>query len=205
MTYSAPNTAAIILSGGAGTRLNGADKGLQLYQGKPLIEHVIATIAPQVDTTYLCANRNLARYQSFSFKVITDKQQRYEGPMSGISSALTAAVTDSIAEQVLISSCDVPDLPNDLREKLESSLVSSASIDVSIVHDGNRRQNLHCLIKRQAWQSLIDFFEDGGRAMHRWFDEVNTVDVDFSNDAELFLNINTQEQLNPSRNKRSLT
>jgi molybdopterin-guanine dinucleotide biosynthesis protein A len=66
---------------------------------------------------------------------------------------------------------------------------------VCIAHDGNRRQNLHCLIKRQAWQSLIDFFDNDGRAMHRWLAEVNAVDVDFSDESNAFLNINTTEQL----------
>lgn len=200
MTDSPLNTAAIILSGGAGTRLGGADKGLQCYHGKPLVEYVISTIEPQVDTIYLCANRNLTHYQSFGFEVVSDKLQHYEGPMSGISSALTAMIRESTAQQVLVTSCDVPYLPKNIRQRLESALVSAPNIDVSVVHDGARRQNLHCLIKRQAWPALIDFFENGGRAMHRWFDQVNTVDVDFSNDVGCFLNINTQEQLNSKGN-----
>jgi molybdenum cofactor guanylyltransferase len=195
MTSSNIGTVAIILAGGAGRRLNGADKGLQYFQGKRLVEHVIKVIGPQVETVYICANRSLQTYKSFGFKVLSDQHDDYQGPMSGISTALRLEILGSKASKVLISSCDAPHLPQNLIERLEAGLSKSELADVSIAHDGNRRQNLHCLIRRQAWQSLIDFFDNDGRAMHRWFAEVNTVDVDFSDDANAFLNINTTEQL----------
>ena len=116
--------------------------------------------------------------------------------MSGITSVLKDCLLGSTADQVLISSCDAPHLPLNLRDKLQAGLTSYGLVsDVAIAHDGERRQNLHCLIRRQAWQSLIDFFDDGGRAMHRWFAEVETADVDFSADRKCFLNINRSEQL----------
>jgi molybdenum cofactor guanylyltransferase len=195
MSLADKNTAAIVLSGGAGTRLNGADKGLQIYQGKLLIEHVIEVISPQVGSVYICANRNLESYRSLGFKVLSDLHQQYQGPMSGISTALRLELLDSEAEQVLITSCDAPKLPKNLTARLESGFTSSPDARVSIAHDGERRQNLHCLIQRQVWPSLIDFFDNGGRAMHRWFSEINTVEVDFSDDAGCFLNINTSKQL----------
>lgn len=200
MTNLDYNTAAIILSGGAGSRFGGLDKGLQPYHGKALVEHVIAVIEPQVDTVYLCVNRNLERYRSLGFALHSDEYDSYQGPMSGISSVLRGAIILSSAEQVLISSCDVPHLPNDIRDRLQSGLEGTVGSDVAIAHDGNRRQNLHCLIKRPVWQSLIDFFDAGGRAMHRWFDEVDTINVDFSNAANSFLNINTAAQLSQPKN-----
>lgn len=190
-------TGAIILSGGAGTRLDGLDKGLQIYHGKPLIERVIEIIEPQVDEIHICANRNIDTYLSFGHQVHKDQHASYEGPMSGISSALKASVHASALDQVLISSCDTPYLPSNLREKLEFALHNNGiHTDVAIVHDGDRRQNLHCLIQRSAWQSLINFFDQGGRAMHRWFSTVNVIDVDFKSRDTCFLNINHPEQLN---------
>ncbi|MFT6098037.1 MAG: molybdopterin-guanine dinucleotide biosynthesis protein A [Arenicella sp.] len=195
MTSSNKATAAIILAGGAGRRLNGADKGLQHYQGKRLVEHVIDVIYPQVETIYICANRSLQTYRSFGFKVLSDQHDDYQGPLSGISTALRLELLGSKADKVLISSCDAPHLPKNLVKRLETGLSRYELADVCIAHDGNRRQNLHCLIKRQAWQSLIDFFDNDGRAMHRWLAEVNAVDVDFSDESNAFLNINTTEQL----------
>ncbi|MET0009360.1 MAG: NTP transferase domain-containing protein, partial [Candidatus Thiodiazotropha sp. 6PLUC4] len=45
---SRPNFTAVILAGGRGSRMGGSDKGLVQLDGKPLIEHVISAIAPQV-------------------------------------------------------------------------------------------------------------------------------------------------------------
>jgi molybdenum cofactor guanylyltransferase len=198
MTYLDTHTAAIILSGGAGKRLNGTDKGLQSYKGKRLVEHVIDAISPQVESLYICANRNLKTYTDFGFKVLSDEHQDYQGPMSGISTALRLELLRSEADTVLVSSCDSPHLPHNLRQRLELGFSSSSEVDVAVAHDGRKRQNLHCLIKRQAWQSLIDFFDNGGRAMHRWFAEVDVVEVAFSDDEKVFFNINTSKQLDHS-------
>jgi len=195
MTDIANITTAIILSGGAGSRLNGADKGLQYFQGSTLIEHVIAKISPQVDSIVICANRNLDRYKALGMTICQDQTQGYQGPMSGISSALSQKIISSTATHALISSCDAPNLPLDLKSRLQESLDLKPDALVAVAHDGNRRQNLHCLIKREAWPSLIDFFNEGGRAMHRWYQQSFSVDVDFSDCPTSFTNLNTQQQL----------
>lgn len=48
----------VILAGGRGRRPGVRDKGLIMLQGHPLIEHVIAALAPQVDGIVINANRN---------------------------------------------------------------------------------------------------------------------------------------------------
>ena len=40
---------AVILAGGKARRMNGADKGLQLLQNKPLISHVIERLTTSSD------------------------------------------------------------------------------------------------------------------------------------------------------------
>jgi intracellular sulfur oxidation DsrE/DsrF family protein len=54
--------AAVVLAGGEGRRMGGADKGLLAYQGYPLIEWVLTAVTPQVDEVVISANRNLDRY-----------------------------------------------------------------------------------------------------------------------------------------------
>ena len=195
MTDTANFTTAIILSGGAGRRLNGVDKGLQGYLASTLIEHVITRVSPQVNSIVICANRNINRYKAMGVAICQDQKRGYQGPMSGISSALSEHLIESAATHALVSSCDVPRLPLTLKERLQHGLNSRPEAGVAVAHDGKRRQNLHCLIKREAWQSLIDYFENGGRAMHRWYQEYATIDVDFSDCPECFVNINTKPQL----------
>ena len=204
------STTAIILSGGAGIRFNGADKGLVKLDRRLLIEHVLDRITPQVDEVIICANRNIESYQVFANIVCKDSltdedtelsaNKTYQGPMAGISAALRKHVNLSSASAVLISSCDTPKLPNDLKQRLETGLSRNPNMLVAVAHDGNRSQNLHCLIQRDAWESLIDFFDNGGRAMHRWLKKIGVHYVDFSDCPESFENYNTQQQLESNGN-----
>ena len=48
----------LILAGGRGQRLGGVDKGLQPWRGRPLVDHALARLAPQVSEVMISANRN---------------------------------------------------------------------------------------------------------------------------------------------------
>ena len=50
MKLSSPSTVTgVILAGGQGRRMGGQDKGLIPYRERPLIEHIISLLKPQVD------------------------------------------------------------------------------------------------------------------------------------------------------------
>lgn len=185
------NVLAAILSGGAGQRLNGMDKGLYPYQSKPLIEHVIKSLSPQVNNTIICANRNIDKYQQFGFKVVRDRDQtNYQGPIAGILAALNFITASNGMDHIsalVIAPCDAPKLPANFVSRL---LVTQATL--AVAHDGHRSQNLHCLIARQHWGSLQKFYADGGRALHRWFSQHDAVCVDFSDEARSFVNMNSE-------------
>ena len=59
----------LVLAGGQGTRMGGADKGLQLLDGTPLALHALRRLAPQVGTMLVSANRNHAAYAAFGAPV----------------------------------------------------------------------------------------------------------------------------------------
>lgn len=111
----------IILAGGEGKRVGGVDKGLLEYKNKPLIEHVIASIRPQVDDLIISANRNIERYKNYSNKVISDISEKCLGPLAGINAALPHCTHD----RVLIVPCDTPYLPADIIAKFLSSHADS--------------------------------------------------------------------------------
>ena len=184
--------AAIILSGGRGSRLGGIDKGLQLLDDKQLIEHVINAIQPYVDTVVISINRNQHEYEKLNYLTVRDEATgSFNGPLAGILSTSTVLKNKSF-KYYLVSTCDCPLLPNNYTEKLLSEI---GTANVAVVNDGKRRQNLHCLIKTSAISSLQQFYNEGGRAMHHWLRKINAVDVDFSAQAKCFKNINTREQL----------
>ena len=216
---------AVILSGGAGVRLGGVDKGLELFKGKPLIEHVIDNISGQVDDLALCVNRNHQRYKEYGYPLISDSlehknitltKEYYQGPLAGITAAINTISKlneESLTENeesstlnkesstiktkqhyMLITPCDSPNLPSDYVAKLSSEMTNSNTSSV-VVHDGKRPQNLHCLLHSSAWPSLIGFYQNGGRAMHQWHKKNGSVEVDFSDQAACFLNVNSADML----------
>ena len=79
---------AVILAGGLGRRMGGADKGLVDYQGRPLIEWALAALRPQVDQLVISANRNLDTYAVYGHRVVPDTLPDYPGPLAGVLAAL---------------------------------------------------------------------------------------------------------------------
>ena len=189
---------AIILSGGAGSRFGGADKGLQIYRNKALVEHTIAAIKPQVSELIICINRNGEDYIKFGHPLVFDETTDYQGPLAGIAAAYKWLQSNQQTyDYVLISSCDTPKLPADYVAKLLTA-VEQRDKQCAVVHDGERKQNLHCLIRRTALPDLVSFFNSGGRAMHRWQKQKGLTEVDFSDQANCFSNFNFSEQLTDS-------
>ena len=78
----------VILAGGRARRMGGADKGLVLFNGKPLIEYVIDALEPQVGCLLINANRNHEKYRSYEFDVISDELKDYCGPLAGMACVL---------------------------------------------------------------------------------------------------------------------
>ena len=72
----------VILAGGQARRMKGQDKGLILFNGKPLIEYVIEVFNPQVGKLIINANRNHDKYSQYGFEVISDEYPNYCGPLA---------------------------------------------------------------------------------------------------------------------------
>ncbi|MBI3187315.1 MAG: NTP transferase domain-containing protein, partial [Gammaproteobacteria bacterium] len=71
MTFNARNITIVILAGGRGSRIGGIDKGLMLWQGKPLIEHILQVL-PKTSPILINANRHLEQYQRYGYEVVAD-------------------------------------------------------------------------------------------------------------------------------------
>lgn len=68
----------VVLAGGKATRM-GKDKGLQLLNGKPLWQHVADTLAGQVMTMAISANRHRDVYQRSGYPVYEDTHENSPG------------------------------------------------------------------------------------------------------------------------------
>jgi molybdopterin-guanine dinucleotide biosynthesis protein A len=180
----------VILAGGRGTRMGGVDKGLQNLNGRPLVQWVLARLAPQVDKVLINANQNLARYAGFRCPVLPDSIPDFAGPLAGLHAALTVATTPL----VVTAPCDSPFLPADLVERLRSVLeAEDAELAVARTSDGAQRA--FCLMRREVLPQLDAFLASGERKAGLWHASLKRVEVAFDDDPAAFSNINTLQEL----------
>lgn len=181
---------SIVLSGGLATRMGGVDKGLVLLQNKPLVEYVIERLIPQTDEILINANRELPRYQALGYTVLQDEIPDYIGPLAGFYLGLKHAKH----EYLLTVPCDSPLLPANLAERLFTALTSNQADIVVASSEGNAHP-VFCLCKTNVLSSLTHYLQQGGRKVSAWQKSLSYVEVDFSDNADAFINLNTLEEL----------
>ena len=179
---------AVILAGGQARRMGGLDKGLLELAGRPMIEHIIAALAPQVSGLLINANRNLERYREYGLPVITDLMGEYFGPLAGMASGMRAAQT----RYLLTVPCDSPFVPAELAAVLQGALQAKRA-EISAAHDGQRIQPVFALLRCDLLPDLQAYLEQGGRKIDTWYARHRLTLADFSCWPDAFLNINTPE------------
>lgn len=173
----------LILAGGAGSRMGGADKGLVEWRRRALIEWVIAAIAPQVGPLIISANRNLDRYRAFGYPVVCDLRADFPGPLAGIEAGLAAATT----ADVLVVPCDGPTLPADLVTRLTAARGPARAACVQLA---GRLNPLHALVDRSLAGELTAWLDRGERKAGAWLEAIGTIPVAFDDAASVFRNLN---------------
>lgn len=174
--------AAAVLAGGRAQRLGGVDKGLAPWRGRPLIAHVVATLASQVDDILIVANRNAAEYARYG-RVCADDRAGYHGPLEGIATALRQARSDWL----LVVPVDSPAVGDDLLARLWRERGDAA---VVVAHDGLRRQPLFALYR---CAKVVLPGEHTSLPVWAWQDRQPLREVDFSDSPARFVNLNTAE------------
>lgn len=190
MNSAIPAISAIILAGGQSRRFDYQDKGLQTWQGKALVAHVIDALKPQCKEILISCNQHIDHYQEFGLNCIKDQQTDFQGPLAGIQQGLKTALYD----YCLICPCDSPVLPENLSVQLFQTLINNEA-DVAYVFDGERKQYLIALIHRSLISSLNDYLQGGDRSVKGWYATLNSIGVDFSAQHEYFYNINSAAKL----------
>jgi len=179
--------AGVILAGGRGSRMGGEDKGLVQYRNKPLYLHVLERFQPQVNHLYISANRNQMVYQQSGVPVITDKLPDFPGPLAGM---LTALQTIE-AEWLAFASCDTPDLPTDLVQRLWQHKAEAPAV---WARTAERDHPTLALLHHSVATALAAFLARGERKVMLFLQQSGGHAVMFD-DAAAFSNINRPDDL----------
>ena len=202
---------AVILAGGRGSRMGGADKGLQQLKGRALAWHALQRLQTQIGGAPaligINANRNLVDYSVWGHPVWVDEVAGFAGPLAGFDTALLQCQQHTPPLPYLLTvPCDSPNFPLDLLSRLAFALADhGADIAVACGTDADRQgspvlrvQPVFCLMRTQLRANLNNYLAQGGRKIADWTAQLATVQVAFNipgDDPLAFFNTNTAEQL----------
>jgi molybdopterin-guanine dinucleotide biosynthesis protein A len=177
---------AIILAGGQGLRVGGQDKGLLRYKGKPLIDHIIDRLSPQVEELFISANRNQEDYARRGYPVLSDTLPDYPGPLGGVLVGLGKARF----EWLVVSPCDTPLLPLDLVDRLCRSRGKSRAV---VAKDPKHTHYTTLMLHKDRLAALNAYIDRGGRSVKGFLEAVGATTAEFV-DEVAFRNFNQESQ-----------
>ena len=186
---------AVILAGGKARRMGGQDKGLQILGKQSLIEHIIHRLQPQIHDISINANRNQTEYAKFSFPVFSDELPDFQGPLSGMLTALEKTKSDFI----LFTPCDTPFFPTNLLDKLKSAVENDRTL-ISYACDEEREHPVFCLMSVQLKEKLRHYLASGERRLLQFMNENGGISVKFTKEEGNFENFNTLDDLKKNSN-----
>ena len=189
MTQAA-NITGVVLAGGQGRRMGSVDKGLVLLHGRPMVQHVLERLAPQVGEILINANQHVAEYAALGHRVIPDAIGGFAGPLAGLHVALTHAAHPTVATVP----CDSPFLPADLVSRLRAAL-DADNAELAVARTFDQPHPVFALVRKRVLPHLARFLEAGGRKIDAWYSTLAIIEVAFDDEADAFRNINTLDEL----------
>jgi molybdenum cofactor guanylyltransferase len=189
----------LVLCGGRGSRMGGLDKGLQLFNGQPLVRTALQRLAPQVGRLMISANRHLDQYAAEGVAVVTDTLPQQPGPLAGLLGGIEHCDTDWLA----CVPCDAPWFPLDLVARLQMAAQAApapalaAVAAVAVSGSAHRIQPVFALVHRDLAARLRDYLASGERRARGWWDSAQAAMAVFEDgpNGRAFHNLNTLDAL----------
>lgn len=186
--------AGVILAGGLARRFGGGDKGLRDLAGRPMLDHVIERVSPQVAGLMINAGGEAARFASYGLPVVADVLEGAQGPLAGILTGLEWAAGEGLEWLVSLPS-DAPFLPCDLVDRLAAEIQAGA--DIAVARSAGRRHPVIAIwpvrLAADLRRAMID---EDMRKIDRWTPRFDTRHVDFESEpVDPFFNVNSPEDL----------
>jgi molybdopterin-guanine dinucleotide biosynthesis protein A len=185
------DTLGVILAGGLARRMGGGDKPLRALGGRPMLDHVVARLAPQCAALALNANGDAARFAAWGLPVWPDPLPDHPGPLAGI----LAALENATLPWVVTMPGDTPFLPLDLVARLHAAR-EAAGAAIACAASGGQAHPPVALWPRALAADLRAALLDGERKIDRWTARHGVALADWpAAPFDPFFNANTPEEL----------
>lgn len=180
---SLPPCSILLLAGGRGQRMGGADKGLLEWRGKPLIAWLHEQVRALSDDLIISCNRNQQRYADFADQLVSDSQDDFPGPLAGILAGLRSARH----AHLLVLPCDAPLIDR----ALLCNLLREAGERPVVVRQGEQWQPLFSLWPRTLLDELQHAWATGQRSPLSFLRAAQARTLDCPQDDPRLANLNT--------------
>lgn len=159
-----PPTGGVLLAGGLARRMGGGDKALIEVAGRPLLDHVIRRLGPQVDRLLLNVNGDPSRFAAWRLAHAPDPIPGHPGPLAGVLAGLEHFAAQGIAWIVTVAA-DTPFIPTNLVERLHAV---RGPHPIAVACSGGRTQPTVALYATALAADLRDALLAGERKIDRW-------------------------------------
>ena len=186
----------VIQAGGRSARMGGRPKALIELGGRPIIERVLAALAPAVDDVLVVTNTP-ELYAFLDLPMVGDVYPDH-GSLGGIYSGLEAARGPA----ALTVACDMPFLHPDV-VKLVASRAGEG--DVVIPRVGSRLETMHAAYGKACLPHIAERLGAGQLRIVDFLERVRVVEIPeaevarFRDPGIVFMNVNTPDDLERAR------
>lgn len=195
----------VILAGGQGSRMGGADKALLRVQGQTLIARAIERLSPQVANLAINANGDATRFNDMGLPVVADSIAGFPGPLAGVLAGLDWAAAQG-ADTIVTVAADTPFFPCDLVPRLQMASEGMAYPLVLATTPRGTEQTRSMTGKAirhptfGLWpvdlrDDLRRFVESGQGKVVLWTEQHGGREALFPNAGDPFFNVNTPDDL----------
>ncbi len=172
--------AGVLLAGGLSRRMGGGDKSLRELGGRPILDHVLERVRPQVGALLLNANGAAERFAGYGLPVLPDSVAGFAGPLAGVLTGMDWAARTAPACRWLASfACDAPFLPSDLVSTMLTACAASGA-DLACAKSRGRAHPVFGLWRLELRDDLRRaVVEEEVRKVDRWTSRHRLIEVDF--------------------------
>ncbi len=193
------NILGIILAGGKSSRF-GEDKSIAKLGNKTLLDHTLSKIENKFNEILVISNNKKYNFKNKKIHVTEDFIKGQLGPLVGILTAMKWIKKNKKNYKWIASfPCDTPffnaKLVNDLKTK-----TIKTSKKLIFLNSDNKRHNIFGLWSIDLIETLEEDLKNGVRKVEKWADKIGYESMNISSEEfDMFLNINTKDDLKKAR------
>lgn len=181
-----PPCSILLLAGGRGSRMGGADKGLVDWHGRPLVAWLQEQVRPLTDDLIISCNRHADSYAEFADRIVMDREPEFPGPLAGIRAGLAVMRHEAL----LILPCDAPRVDAALIQDLRRCALAHPGLPV-MVRQGAEWEPLFSLLPASLAGAIEAAWQAGERSPRRLLLQLGAVALQCPDEDPRLANLNT--------------